>query len=82
MTTGIQLLLEDYRPSGFFVWLVLEGQGQKGGANLILIRQAYKCQIPNRNVFVLVWGREMMCSEVWLPTQLHELLLHFLNCVS
>lgn len=65
-----------------FAWLVLEEAGAKGRGKLILIRQAYKCQIPNQNVFVLVLGREMMCSEVWLPTQLHEVLSHFLNCVS
>lgn len=82
MTTGLQLLLKDGRHSEFFVWLVLEGAGQKEGAHLILIGQACKWQIPNWNVFVLVLGREMMCSEVWLPTQLHEVLSHFLNCLN
>lgn len=52
---------------------------QKGGTNLILIRQANKCQISSQNACVLVLERKM-CSEV-VPIQLYEVLSHLLNCV-
>lgn len=63
-----------------FSWF-WKGRGQKEGANLLLIRQAYKCQVPNWSVFDLVLGRNMTCSEVWLSI-FGSAITHLKLCVS